>query len=150
MNNVTFIPNFCNEELYDQLYNELDWTYHNYFKRHFCKYAGNSPTLDMLIKLVEVNLNTNVISVFANLYKNGGEYAPYHKDSYNCTVVSLTFGAARDFYFKHDKTGKRHHYLLDNGALLMFEDAVNKNYKHSVPIRKKCDKPRICLTMFAQ
>lgn len=145
---VEYIPKFYNKDIYQNLQTELEWNYHNYFKRHFCHYQEGSPTLDKVLDHLEKYKNVQVLGVFANYYKDGNEYAPYHKDKYGCTVASISFGADRDFYFKHDKTGERIHYPLSNGDLLIFGEKVNDNYKHSVPKRANVDKGRICLTIF--
>lgn len=44
-------------------------------------------------------------SVWMNLYPDGSDYTPYHKDSYDCKVITISFGSTRKFSIK-DNMGK--------------------------------------------
>lgn len=150
---VTYIPGFYEQNNLAKIQQELEpyWNYHNFFKRHFWHYVpGVSATIDNIIITIQNHLQCRIRGAFINLYKNGNEYAPYHKDKYDSTVVSLSIGGTRDFFFKHDTTGVRHKWTLNDGDLFMFENSVNEKYKHSVPQRKKMNHPRICITIFVQ
>ena len=114
-----------------------------------CRYQHNSTKINTILGDIKYLLGNKIIQgVFINHYRNGDDYAPYHKDKYGCLVASLSIGASRDFYFKDDETGDRYHYLLESGDMLLMEDKVNQKFKHSVPKRKGVMCGRICVTIF--
>ncbi len=149
---VIYIPNFVNGDpkIYLTLLLQLPFIYESFLKREVCHYRGGSDELDTIIELIEREFGKIVSGVFANHYRDGNDYAPYHKDQYDCTVASLSLGVSRDFYFQHVSTKDRYRFLLKSGDLLVFKNSVNKKYKHSVPVRKKVKDGRICLTFFLQ
>ena len=72
-------------------------------------------------------------------------------------IASLTFGAARDFYFKHgsargpkrDQKGPVEPVVkleLQDGALLLMREPTNRFWYHALPPRAKCKDVRINLT----
>ena len=148
------------------LLTEIPWAAsNNYFHRRVFRYSkdpviiahGNQlleitqtsiQPLDELIIALEQSIQKPIKGVFCNYYEDGNQYASYHKDQYGSDILSLTLGATRDFYFKHDTTGQRYHYALGHGDIFYFPDNINLAYKHSIPIRKKCKEPRINLTCF--
>lgn len=137
-----------------QLQYGIEWNSPNtYFHRHYFRYDylethSRIPVLDNLIVDVEHQLDVKIIGAFCNYYKDGNDYTPYHKDSCNSDIITVSFGESRDFYFKHDKTGERTHIELNDGDLIYFPNSVNKDYKHSIPIRKKSKNPRISIVLF--
>jgi alkylated DNA repair dioxygenase AlkB len=64
----------------------------------------------------------------------------------NSAIASLSFGAERRFSFKHKQTKKTISVLLENGSLLLMEDATQKNWLHGLPKSTKITLPRINLT----
>jgi hypothetical protein len=36
----------------------------------------------------------NILGVFCNFYKDGGNHTPYHQDSYGCIVLTISFGGS--------------------------------------------------------
>ncbi len=97
--------------------------------------------------MIRRDYNMKVLGVFANYYKDGDHYAPYHKDSYGSNALTISFGGAREFLVK-DEEGKVEKYLLENGDVCYFNSQFNDTHKHSVPIRKKMNDPRISLLFF--
>ncbi len=86
-----------------------------------------------------------------NRYSSGSEhYIGYHHDDrremLTDTVASLSFGAARDFLFKSDKTKEVIGYNLKHGDFIAFRGKTNKYWKHAVPKRMGVKEPRINLT----
>jgi len=101
-----------------------------------------------IVHLLTLEYNLTPFSFFANYYRDGNDYAPYHRDKYGFRTLTLSFGGSRDFYFKHDKTRERIDYRLDHGDLILFEKDVNDAYKHSIPRRKNLKSDRISILFF--
>lgn len=105
-----------------------------------------------LKQIVEEKSNEKFNSCLLNLYHNGEEGMSWHSDAEkelkkNGAIASLSFGAERNFYFKHkiDKNLKVS-ILLEHGSLLVMKDTTQTNWLHSLPIQKKISNPRINLT----
>ena len=64
----------------------------------------------------------------------------------NSAIASVSFGAERRFSFKHKQTKETISVLLENGSLLLMEDATQKNWLHGLPKSTKISLPRINLT----
>ncbi|KPP60123.1 hypothetical protein Z043_121897 [Scleropages formosus] len=72
----------------------------------------------------------------------------------NCPIASVSFGAARDFVFRHrESRGQRTHCRIDpvkleltHGSLLLMNYPTNTYWYHSVPVRRRVLAPRINLT----
>ena len=155
MDQVIYIKGFLDEDTCDkymtQLQYGLEWNRPTgYFHRATYRYdiGQNIPVLNELFELIKTQLACNIESAFCNLYEDGSHYTPYHKDSYGCDIATLTFGEKRDFYFKHDKSGEKVHYVLGDGDLIIFPESINKEWKHSIPLRKNCTRPRISIVFF--
>ena len=144
-----------------KLLNEIPWNAPNgFFHRHFFRYDRDFyvmslevpylVTMEKLCTAIENSTKRLVSGVFCNYYQDGEAYTPYHADQYGKDIATLSLGTTRDFYFKHNKTGVRTHYLLEHGDLFYFPPTINNEYKHTVPIRKKCKDPRISLVFFLE
>ena len=106
---------------------------------------------DVVEKLAGVRYNF----VLVNRYKDGGDKMGDHKDDEkeldkDVPIASLTFGAERDFIFKHEKKKENLvedvKIVLKNGMLLLMHHPTNSYWYHGLPPRKKCFHPRINLT----
>uniref|UniRef100_A0A8C2T459 DNA oxidative demethylase ALKBH2 n=1 Tax=Coturnix japonica TaxID=93934 RepID=A0A8C2T459_COTJA len=97
--------------------------------------------------------------VVINRYKDGEDHIGEHRDDEKelvprSPIASVTFGACRDFVFRHcDSRGKnatRHikpiRLQLEHGSLLMMKYPTNVYWYHSLPIRRRVLAPRINLT----
>uniref|UniRef100_A0A8C9FIJ9 DNA oxidative demethylase ALKBH2 n=1 Tax=Pavo cristatus TaxID=9049 RepID=A0A8C9FIJ9_PAVCR len=97
--------------------------------------------------------------VVINRYKDGEDHIGEHRDDEKelvprSPIASVTFGACRDFVFRHcDSRGKnatRHikpiRLQLAHGSLLMMKYPTNVYWYHSLPIRRRVLAPRINLT----
>ena len=93
--------------------------------------------------------------VLVNRYKDGNDKMGDHKDDEkeldpNVPIASLTFGAERDFIFKHQNKKKDNiedvKIVLKDGMLLLMNHPTNAYWYHGLPQRKKCFEPRINLT----
>ena len=66
----------------------------------------------------------------------------------NPVIASVSFGANRDFLFKHkfDKNHDKIKVHLKTGSLLLMLGSTQHYWKHSIPKRLKVKDPRINLT----
>jgi len=109
------------------------------------------PVLLELKSLVEKESGERFNSCLLNLYHDGTEGMGWHSDAEkelkpNAAIGSLSFGASRDFAFKHKQTKTLVAQLLEHGSLLMMKGATQRYWLHSVPPRKRVCVPRINLT----
>ena len=75
----------------------------------------------------------------------------YHSDDEkslgrNSAIASLSFGAERNFLFKHKITKETRSVLLENGSLLVMKENTQTHWLHRLPPTKKITEPRINLT----
>lgn len=142
--------------MYDILMNQETFQYIHYFKRSVCRIdicdldeKWKHPLIIDMKEKIENEFGMKVRGVFLNLYKDGDDYAPYHRDSYGGNgVFTVSVGGKREFLTKNDKTGKITKYMLEDGDLFFFNSEFNKQHKHSIPKRKKLNNPRISIVFF--
>ena len=138
-------------------------------KRRIAWYAddGNSYTYsgstffpsqwnNVLLQLKEKVENYSEIkfnSVLLNEYPNGEVGMGWHSDDEkelgtDPIIASLSFGANRDFIFKHktDRSIENVKLHLNSGSLLLMLGSTQHYWKHSLPKRLKVKEPRINLT----
>jgi alkylated DNA repair dioxygenase AlkB len=112
------------------------------------------PWTNELIHLkdkIEILSGSTYNSCLLNLYHSGEEGMAYHSDdekalAENAAIASLSFGAERNFLFKHKRNGDRVSLALEHGSLLIMQGATQKNWVHRLPTSKKIFKERINLT----
>ena len=104
-------------------------------------------------KHVEQYIKFQFNSVLLNEYPNGKVGMGWHSDDerelgVDPIIASLSFGANRDFIFKHktDKNLEKIKIHLKNGSLLLMLGSTQHHWKHSLPKRLKVREPRINLT----
>ena len=92
-------------------------------------------------------------SVLLNEYPNGEVGMGWHSDDEkelgtDPIIASLSFGANRDFIFKHktDRSIENVKLHLKSGSLLLMLGSTQHYWKHSLPKRLKVKEPRINLT----
>lgn len=107
--------------------------------------------LALLKSKIELISESTYNSCLLNLYHNGEEGMAYHSDDEkalreNAAIASVTFGAPRNFLFKHKKNGDRISLVLEHGSLLLMKGTTQKNWMHRLPPTKKVFDPRINLT----
>lgn len=111
-----------------------------------------TKTLSYLRKLVEDKSGYSFNFVLVNRYKDGDDRMGFHKDDEKdlikeYPIASLSFGAERDFIFKHkDSDVDNVKLVLTDGMLLLMKHPTNSIWLHGLPKRKKCIFPRINLT----
>ncbi|MFV1871961.1 MAG: alpha-ketoglutarate-dependent dioxygenase AlkB family protein [Oleiphilus sp.] len=104
------------------------------------------------IKIMVNRLNgENFNSCLLNFYHTGSEAMGWHNDNETCmkpgaTIASVSLGAAREFKFRHQNSGKQHSIVLENGSLLLMKAETQEFWKHQLPARKRILAPRINLT----
>ena len=111
---------------------------------------------DVLLQLKEKVENYSEIkfnSVLLNEYPNGEVGMGWHSDDEkelgtDPIIASLSFGANRDFIFKHktDRSIENVKLHLKSGSLLLMLGSTQHYWKHSLPKRLKVKEPRINLT----
>jgi alkylated DNA repair dioxygenase AlkB len=125
-----------------------------------CSYTYSNTTkqalawtkeLSYLKQIVEELAETKFNSCLLNLYHNGNEGMGWHSDDEkslgkNNTIASLSFGAERNFSFKHKHSKQIVSLVLEHGSLLIMKDATQTNWLHSLPKSKSVTQPRINLT----
>ena len=104
-------------------------------------------------KHVEQYIKFQFNSVLLNEYPNGKVGMGWHSDDerelgIDPIIASLSFGANRDFIFKHktDKSFENIKIHLKSGSLLLMLGSTQHHWKHSLPKRLKVKQPRINLT----
>ncbi|QPH41070.1 alpha-ketoglutarate-dependent dioxygenase AlkB family protein [Pedobacter endophyticus] len=110
-------------------------------------------TSDLLAlkNIVEEKTQASYNSCLLNLYHNGDEGMAYHSDdekalAEHSAIASVSFGAERNFLFKHKETKQTVSMRLAHGSLLVMKGETQKNWLHRLPPTKKATTPRINLT----
>ncbi len=121
-------------------------------------YSGTTrqplPWSDALLELkalAERHSGAAFNSCLLNLYHHGNEGMGWHSDNETSIVrhspiASLSFGAEREFRFKHKHLPATACVRLEHGSLLVMKDATQTHWLHSIPKSKKILTPRINLT----
>jgi len=114
--------------------------------------ANGFPTW-FLPLLNKVNTSSQIIfnGCLLHLYRDGIDCMGWHADDEkeidpNSPISSLSLGAKRDFIFKNRRSLQKEILNLDNGDLLLMHPNCQKDWLHSLPVRKRINKPRINLT----
>jgi alkylated DNA repair dioxygenase AlkB len=110
-----------------------------------------TPLLSEIRAQIEAYLNFPFNSVLVNLYRNGNDYVGWHSDNEpelgeQPFIASLTFGAERQFEFRHKRSSENGRLLLRSGALLIMQPTFQHHWLHSVPIDQNVTEGRINLT----
>lgn len=110
-----------------------------------------TPELLELKKIAEEKTNETYNSCLLNLYHNGSEGMAWHSDGEkdlkkNGAIASLSFGAERNFAFKHKETKQKVNIILEHGSLLVMKGETQTHWLHRLPPTKKVLKPRVNLT----
>ena len=109
------------------------------------------PVLLEIKEKIESITHQTFNSCLLNLYQNGNDGMGWHSDNEkelkeNGTIASISFGAERNFSFKHNNSKLKIAIKLENGSLLTMENEIQKFWKHSMPKSTKIMTPRINLT----
>ena len=109
------------------------------------------PILLQLRAFVETQSGESYNACLLNLYNDGEDGMAWHSDAEkdlkaNAAIASLSFGAQRNFCFKHKKTKETISRVLEHGSLLVMKGATQTHWLHSLPTSKSVHTPRINLT----
>lgn len=126
---------------------EVSYTYAN-IKRDALPWI---PALLRLKELVEQKTGEWFNSCLLNFYPTGNEGMGWHADDEremkeHGAIASLSFGAERNFVFKHKERKQKVALVLEKGSLLVMKGTTQKHWVHSLPKTKKVHTPRINLT----
>ncbi len=110
-----------------------------------------TAALQAIKKRIEELSGETFNSCLLNLYHSGDEGMAWHSDGEkdlkkNGAIASVTFGAERQFAFKHKRSGEKVSLLLQHGSLLMMKDTCQTHWLHRLPPTTKIKSPRINLT----
>lgn len=110
-----------------------------------------TPQLLDLKSQVEQKTAETFNACLLNLYHDGSEAMSWHSDAEtdlkkNGAIASLSFGAERNFNFKHKLTKQVISVRLQHGSLLVMKGSTQTHWLHSLPPTIKVHQPRINLT----
>lgn len=97
-----------------------------------------------------LGVNTNMLLV--NWYRDGDDYISMHSDDEkqvkaNTPVITVSFGATRDFVLKNKTTKERIVVPVENNSVLVMKPGCQQTHTHGVPVRKKVKNYRISVTL---
>lgn len=113
------------------------------------------PTLAEISVKVSEYTGTQFDVCLANYYADGNEKFNFHADmeeiGKESPICSLSFGAARKFYFrsKHDILDpdiEKECVVLEHGSMLIIPSIAHIHYLHGLPRDNKIKTPRVNLT----
>lgn len=112
------------------------------------------PWNDALMNIkydLEELCDTRFNSVLANFYRDGQDSMGWHADNEpelgeKPVIASVTLGQARDFDFRHNVTGEKVRFTLQNGSLLLMKGSTQRYWQHALPKRMRANCGRINLT----
>ena len=105
--------------------------------------------LERLLLYVEEVLETNVLGMWCNLYRNGEDHTPYYQDGYDSSIFTITLGAQRDFSIR--KTGSassQSNYSLKHGDAIYYASNINKTHEYAIPKSSVVNEPQISVLFF--
>lgn len=105
-------------------------------------------TATSIVSRIERRIGSACIGVWCNYYRDGSDYTPEHKDSYESTVAVLSLGGTRHLNTRDDATKELTKHVIDGGDLYFFDKTFNDTHTHSVPKSKSMNEPRISLVFF--
>jgi len=160
---------------FNELYNHISWRHdeiiifgkHHVTNRKVAFYGNKSysyvysnitkkalPWVYPLMELktiVEHKTGAFYNACLLNFYHNGTESMGWHSDDEvelqeGTSIASLSFGAERNFSFKHKRTNAQFSLIVDHGSLLEMKEDTQKHWLHRLPPSKLITRPRINLT----
>ena len=110
-----------------------------------------TPELWEIKEMVEGLSGARYNSCLLNLYGDGSQGMGWHHDDEkglgrNSNIASVSFGAARRFDFRHNRTREKVSVLLEHGSLLVMRGTTQSFWQHQIPKSLKVTEPRINLT----
>ena len=163
------------DNVYQQLYNQLDWRDETLTfmgkqvaaPRLVCWYGDSNavycysgvthkplqwiPVLSQIKQQICQFSGCNFNSVLGNLYRNGQDSMGWHADKekqlgINPVIASLSLGAERLFKLRHRKNHQTVDINLEHGSLLIMAGSLQHHWRHCLPKTRHQVAPRINLT----
>jgi len=109
-------------------------------------------TMKAIKTKVEAFTQCTFNTALLNLYRNGTDSMGWHRDNEQALgpepiIASISFGAVREFQFRHYQTKEHLQKLpLAHGSLLMMRGTTNTFWEHRIPKTTKPLLPRINIT----
>lgn len=122
------------------------------------KYSGKekialswTPDLLEIKNQIEERTKTGYNSCLLNYYHHGEEGMGWHQDNESvlkrhAPIASISFGASRDFQFRHLASKTKVSIHLNDGSLLLMKGKIQDFWQHQLPKRKRVKNVRINLT----
>lgn len=107
---------------------------------------GDYPCLNQLGMQVMTNFRVGISGIFGNLYETGKHHTPFHRDSYGCEVITLSFGETREMETKTNG-GVKSKYSLEDGDIVFFSEKWDSQNFHSIKPDSSTN-PRISIVFF--
>jgi alkylated DNA repair dioxygenase AlkB len=110
-----------------------------------------SAEMLQLKQYIEHITQTHFNSCLANFYPTGNEGMGWHSDNdmslaAETTIASLSFGASRKFYLRHQHSQEKISLALDSGQLVVMRGQTQQYWQHQIPKMLRVREPRINLT----
>ena len=127
--------------------NSIGYNYSNKLERS----KPLTPNLILLLNNVNMQFNSDFNGILINEYINGSDYIGAHSDDENnlsnIGVVSISYGASRNFRIRNKKTKK----ILENidtndYKMIIMKGDFQKEFTHEIPIQKKIKDKRYSFT----
>ncbi len=104
-----------------------------------------------LINKISKECNVQFNGCLLNYYRDGKDHMGWHSDDEvdlekTKPIASLSIGTSRDFLFKHRAKPFKEILDLHEGDLLVMHPNCQKDWIHSLPIRRRVKEHRINLT----
>ncbi len=160
---------------YEELFHNIEWKNDEavIFGKHFITkrkvaWYGDQPfeysysnktkialpwtdALKTIKSLAEAITQETYNSCLLNLYHDGKEGMAWHSDGEkdlkkHGAIASLSFGAVRNFGFKHKADQSKIMLQLEHGSLLLMKGTTQTHWLHRLPPSTKITSPRINLT----
>lgn len=114
--------------------------------------SGWPAPLTPLIAALHARTGRRPNGALANLYRDGADAMGWHRDNEpelgaRPWILSYSLGASRDFVFRRRGESRQSHRLsLEHDSLLVMSPAVQHDFEHALPRRRRVTTARLNLT----
>src|ERR1700757_697613 len=171
---IEYIPNAVlhPEELFQSLWNELDWVRHDkvprreyYYNELGVPYTYGTPPYDRTYQAQPLHKDIDYIRIaaesaahcqlevcFLNGYEDGQDQLGWHADNSpemddRKPFIIVSLGAEREIWFQdNDKTEEVTKLRLGHGSICVMKPGMQDTHKHRIPKSDRECGPRISLT----
>ena len=123
-----------------------------YYSRTLMKSAPLESSLASLLQIVNNIFGAEFNGILVNHYLSGSDYIGAHSDDESSLdpaagVVSISFGASRNFRIRDKQTGKIVKDIpTPSGLMLVMGGRFQRYFTHEIPIEKRVSLPRYSFT----